>query len=56
VRHGGTLAGFRSQFMRFVDDGLTIIVLANSGNARPEVIARGVASLYLPDLSPSETK
>lgn|SRR5262245_16603801 len=51
VSHGGTLSGFRSEFARFVDDGLTIIVLTNCGSANPESIALGVAAFYLPDLS-----
>ncbi|MCI0339135.1 MAG: beta-lactamase family protein [Acidobacteria bacterium] len=50
VHHGGTLSGFRSQFARFIDDGLTVIVLTNTGNARPDSIARGVAALYIPDM------
>jgi CubicO group peptidase (beta-lactamase class C family) len=48
VHHGGTLSGFRSEFARFVDDKLTVIVLTNIGQARPEAIARGVAAFYLP--------
>jgi D-alanyl-D-alanine carboxypeptidase len=51
VRHGGSLPGFRSSFMRFVDDKLTIVVLANSDNATPGTIALGVAELYLPGVS-----
>lgn len=54
VRHGGSLAGFRSELRRLVDDKLTIIVLANSANASPQSIAKGVAALYIPGLVPSE--
>jgi CubicO group peptidase (beta-lactamase class C family) len=46
VYHGGTLAGFRSAFARFVDDQLTVVVLTNAANANPEPIARGVAAFY----------
>ncbi|HYP08420.1 MAG TPA: serine hydrolase [Bryobacteraceae bacterium] len=52
VRHAGTIAGFRSEMARFVDDGLTVIVLTNSGVSVPERIAIKVASFYIPDLFP----
>jgi len=52
VRHAGTMAGFRAEMTRFVDDQLTVIVLTNVGQALPEGIALGVAALYLPDLLP----
>jgi D-alanyl-D-alanine carboxypeptidase len=51
VRHGGTLAGFRAEMLRLVDDRLTVIVLTNCGNARPEAIARGVAAFYVNGLA-----
>jgi CubicO group peptidase (beta-lactamase class C family) len=56
VHHGGSLPGFRSHFSRFPDDKLSIIVLTNSGSARPEAIVRGVAALYLPDLAAAATQ
>jgi len=40
---------------RFVDDKLTIIVLANSHNAEPASISLGVAALYIPGLIPDRT-
>jgi CubicO group peptidase (beta-lactamase class C family) len=52
VHHAGTMAGFRSEIARFVDDRLTVIVLTNAGQAVPEQIALGVAALYIPDLLP----
>lgn len=52
VRHAGTLAGFRSEMARFVDDRVTVIVLTNSGLSVPERIAITVASFYIPDLLP----
>ena len=51
VNHGGSLPGFRAQFARFVDDKLSIIVLTNADNAQPQVITRGIAALYFPDLA-----
>lgn len=56
VDHGGSLPGFRSHFMRLPDDKLSIIVLTNSGSANPAGIARGVAAIYLPDITASVAK
>lgn len=47
VRHGGSLPGFRTEMARFPNDSLTVIVLANGNEARPEAIARAVARHYL---------
>jgi hypothetical protein len=35
---------------RFVDDGLTVIILANSDNGKADVLAAGVAERILPAL------
>jgi CubicO group peptidase (beta-lactamase class C family) len=50
IGHGGSLNGFRSNLARFVDDGLTIIVLTNLGEADPAELSRGVAGFYMPKL------
>lgn len=52
VHHGGSLPGFRAQLMRFVDDKLTVVVLTNGDNADPNLIALGIAALYIPGLIP----
>lgn len=52
VGHGGSLNGFRSEFSRFVDDKLTVIVLTNLNENNPAEIARGVAGIYVPSLKP----
>jgi D-alanyl-D-alanine carboxypeptidase len=52
VRHGGSLPGFRSEYVRFVDDGINVIVLANSDGARPDSIAVAIAGHYIPGLWP----
>ena len=54
IEHGGAWQGFRAAIARYVEDGLTVAVLANLANARPETIAHEVAgilveSLRLPD-------
>lgn len=48
VFHGGFWQGFKTCIVRFPDDELTIIVLANSSNTREFKLARGVAALYFP--------
>lgn len=55
VHHGGTLPGFRAEIARFVDDKLTIVVLANGNNAEPDAMALDVAALYIPNLIPERT-
>jgi CubicO group peptidase (beta-lactamase class C family) len=50
VHHGGLLPGFASNISRFIDDGITIIVLTNSqfdwtANA-PAALAKEIARLY----------
>lgn len=52
AHHAGTLPGFRAQIARFVDDGLSVVVLANATQATPEKIALGVAAFYISDLFP----
>ena len=50
VHHSGTMPGFRATIQRYVDDRLTVIVLANAGNADPGLIARLIAESYIPGL------
>ena len=49
VRHGGSLPGFISEYARFVDDRVSVIVLMNMDDADVREVARGVAALYLQD-------
>ena len=48
VWHGGGLPGFTAHFVRYVDDGLTVIVLTNGDDSDVGSIANGVARLSLP--------
>jgi D-alanyl-D-alanine carboxypeptidase len=41
--HGGSISGFRSQLAYYPDDGLTVVILCNHGNATPEVIESRLA-------------
>ncbi len=47
VRHGGSLNGFKSEYVRYNDGELAIIILANLDQAIPNKIADKVAELYL---------
>jgi CubicO group peptidase (beta-lactamase class C family) len=50
VSHGGGIPGFSTQLSRFVDDGLTVIVLINSDGASADRLARGIAGYFVPAL------
>jgi CubicO group peptidase (beta-lactamase class C family) len=52
IEHGGAWQGFETQISRYVDDGLTVVVLTNLEGAKPGRIAHGVANLYLKTASP----
>ena len=47
VEHEGAWQGFETQISRYLDDGLTVVVLTNLADAKPERIADGVAAIYL---------
>ena len=48
VRHGGSQSGFRTEYLRFPKERVTVIVLANADEAKPAVFAERVAELFLP--------
>lgn len=50
ISHGGSWQGFKSAIERYVDDKLTVIVLANSASAGPGKLANLVARHYVPTL------
>jgi CubicO group peptidase (beta-lactamase class C family) len=47
IEHEGEWQGFETQISRYVDDQLTVVVLTNLDESKPDLIAHGVASLYL---------
>ncbi len=47
VHHDGAWQGFKSAIARYVDDRLTIVVLANLAEAEPGEIAEHIAEMYL---------
>jgi CubicO group peptidase (beta-lactamase class C family) len=50
VGHGGADAGFRSNVIRFPDQGYAIAVLSNAANLNAGRMAQEVAGIYLEDL------
>jgi CubicO group peptidase (beta-lactamase class C family) len=56
IEHAGAWQGFTAFIARYVDDGLTVVVLTNldSDHSNPGKIAHGVAGLYDSRLKPSE--
>jgi CubicO group peptidase (beta-lactamase class C family) len=53
IEHSGAWQGFTTYIGRYVDDGLTVVVLTNldAGHARPSKIGHEVAGLYDPALA-----
>lgn len=49
VSHGGSWAGYRSDFVRFSEQKLSVICLCNLGTANPSDLAMRVADIYLTD-------
>jgi CubicO group peptidase (beta-lactamase class C family) len=47
VEHEGAWQGYKSQISRYVDDKLTVVVLANLAGANPETVVHQVAEMYL---------
>ena len=47
VGHGGRWQGFTTHIARYVDDGLTIVILSNQANCDPQRIVDEVAAIYL---------
>lgn len=52
VSHNGSILGFAGNITRYIDDGITVILLCNLDKiARPDVIAKEIAGYYCPDIS-----
>lgn len=56
VSHGGSLAGYRAELMRFPDERFSVIILANRGDANPTNKAFQVADILLDDKFVEESK
>ncbi|MES2653226.1 MAG: serine hydrolase domain-containing protein [Bacteroidota bacterium] len=46
VEHGGANVGFRSYYTRFIDNGLTIIIMTNTDDANPAAIVKALSGYY----------
>lgn len=47
ISHGGGINGFRAQLSWYPDDDLTVVVLANTGSASPDVLESAIARALL---------
>ncbi len=56
ISHGGGINGFSTFIARFVDDGLTVVVLTNSESGDAGALANGIAEYYLPVLAQNAPK
>jgi CubicO group peptidase (beta-lactamase class C family) len=50
IEHGGSWQGFRSAIARYVEDALTVVVLANAAGTPTEAIAHEIAGIVDDDL------
>ncbi len=50
VSHGGSLAGYRTQLMRFPEQYFSVILLGNISSFKASTMARKVADVYLGDV------
>ncbi len=46
IEHGGANIGFRSYYTRFVNDGLSIIIMTNTDEANPGAIVKALSDYY----------
>lgn len=51
INHGGTfITGFNAEMSRYVDDGMTVIILTNRVLSDPYTIGMSIAGMFNPDL------
>jgi CubicO group peptidase (beta-lactamase class C family) len=46
ISHGGSNVGFRSYYARYVNDGLSVIIMTNTDEANPQAIVRALSDHY----------
>lgn len=56
VGHGGADHGYRADFLRLPEFGLTVSVLSNVSNSMPGALSEKIAAAILGDLLPAETE
>lgn len=54
VRHGGSWAGFRAEFLRYPERRVTVVTMCNFAGAAPSRSARAAARILLPELGEPE--
>jgi CubicO group peptidase (beta-lactamase class C family) len=57
--HGGSDAGYRTELLRFPEQHLTVVILANASDVNARTLAHGIADIYLegtPTLGPIATR
>ena len=54
--HGGGISGFSTQFTRFPDDKVSVIVLTNASGGAAGAIANNIAEMYVPALKANAPK
>ena len=52
IEHGGGWQGFTAHIARYVDDGITVVVLSNLSSADSSKMAHAIAGLYDSALTP----
>ena len=56
IEHSGSWQGFNTNISRYVDDGLTVVILSNLAGAEPVDLCHHVAGSYMPELAPLAEK
>jgi CubicO group peptidase (beta-lactamase class C family) len=54
VGHGGTVAGGKSESMRFIDDALGVVIIANNDAAATYSLARRIGDAYFGDTTAAQ--
>ncbi|RZS93821.1 serine hydrolase domain-containing protein [Aquimarina brevivitae] len=47
IQHGGAMAGYRAEMLRFPEQHFSVIILANRSDARPTEMAYEIADIFL---------
>ena len=52
MAHSGSWQGFKTYFVRYPEEGISVVVFANIADADVTAIAHGIAALWNPALQP----
>jgi CubicO group peptidase (beta-lactamase class C family) len=56
ISHEGAFVGYRAEYLRIPDHGLSVVILANDADADVNTLCHRVASVVLADVLPEELK